>query len=130
MMTTSEKNSLVDPKKIGIWLLTLVLWLVTMVLGVLAIMALSDIARLVISMVVSQNADVGATATRGWITSVRNIAIIVGGILWIGVAVGGMEYHFRHKGQRKSYKVFAWTIGIEIGLLVLQQILLRVAFGI
>lgn len=40
-------------------------------------------------------------------------------IMWIGLVIGGGEYHFRNFGTPKSWKLFARTIAVEISILVL-----------
>jgi hypothetical protein len=45
--------------------------------------------------------------------------IMVLAIVWIIAFIGGAEYHYRYLGQPRSWRLFAWTIVIEIAILVL-----------
>ncbi len=40
-------------------------------------------------------------------------------ILAIAVLIGGAEYHYKHLGQPQSWKVFSWTLALELSILVL-----------
>lgn len=117
-MTTSEMP---QSKKIMHGLLATVLWLATAGVGFLAFIAIQDIATSAVALALVDNtAEIGVVETHGWITTARNVSTIFGGILWLAVVVGGMEYHFRHVGQRRSYRVFAWTLGIEAVLIAIS----------
>jgi hypothetical protein len=120
MMTTSE---IPQSKKIMLGLLTAILWLATAAVGFLAFIAIQDIATSVVAFaLMGETVDIGVVETHGWITTARNVSTIIGGLLWLSIVVGGMEYHFRHVGQKRSYRVFAWTLGIEAVLIVISQI--------
>jgi hypothetical protein len=119
-MTASD---IPQSKKILQGLLTAVLWLATAGVGFLAFIAFQDIATTAAAFALTGSADLGVVETRGWITTTRNVSSIVGGLLWLSVVVGGMEYHFRHIGQRRSYRIFAWTLGIEAALIAISILL-------
>ncbi len=121
-MTTSEMP---QSKKIMHWLLTLVLWAGTAVLGFLAFIAIQDIVTTAVAFAFAgtDNPEIGVVETRGWITTARNVSTILGGLVWLAVVVGGIEYHFRYVGQRRSYRVFAWTLGIEAALILISTFL-------
>jgi hypothetical protein len=40
-------------------------------------------------------------------------------VAWIGVAIGGAEYHYKRVGQPSSWKLFSRTLAVEISILVL-----------
>jgi hypothetical protein len=44
-------------------------------------------------------------------------------ILWIAIVVGGGEYHYRHVGQRSSWRLFGLTIGFELLILASPLVL-------
>jgi hypothetical protein len=121
MMMTSEMP---QSKKIMHGLLATVLWLATAGLGFLAFIAIQDIATSTVALaLVDDTPEIGVVETHGWITTTRNVSTIIGGLLWLSVVVGGMEYHFRRVGQRSSYRVFAWTLGIEAALIAISTLL-------
>ncbi|HLV37037.1 MAG TPA: hypothetical protein VKY59_18070 [Spirillospora sp.] len=120
MMTTSNENEIPQSKKIMLWVLTAGLWVATLVMGFLAFVAIQDIATTGVGFLLSRIEDMGLVERRGWVTTTRNVSTILAGLAWLTVAVGGMEYHFRHMGQRRSYRLFAWTLGIEMALLIIN----------
>jgi hypothetical protein len=40
-------------------------------------------------------------------------------VFCIAVIIGGFEYHFRRAGQAESWRIFAKTLAIEVGILLL-----------
>jgi len=52
-----------------------------------------------------------------------NWALIPLSVLWLALVVGGGEYHYRRVGQRSSWKLFGWTIAVEVLILILPWIL-------
>ena len=48
-------------------------------------------------------------------------ALVVMGIVCIGVAIGCGEYHLRHFNQPQSWKLFVRTIAAEVGIAVLAS---------
>lgn len=119
-VTNQEQTS--QSRKIMLWLLTLLLYLATVGMGFLAFIAFQDIFTTAVGFLMARNPDVGIVETRGWITTARNVSTIIGGLVWLAVMVGGMEYHFRHVGQRRSYRVFTWTLGIEVVLVIVSAL--------
>ena len=107
--------------------LTAILWIATVALGFLAIVALVrgiDALVLVYIFQNMQNQEMGPM-TASFMSRLTNfLTMICAGVLWIGVVVFfGMSYHFKRAGQRNSYRVFAWTIGIEIALILIGNLL-------
>jgi hypothetical protein len=125
-MDASKQNTWLDRKKLQDWAITTVLYLITIALGLVAFIGIPDIARLLIALTAAQNADINTVQARGMVSTARNVSTMCAGLGLMVVSVGGMEYHFRNRGKRKSYRIFAWTIGIEIAIIVLHQIVLRV----
>ena len=124
---TTPKNEASQSTKIGRWLLTALLWLATLALGFFAFIALQDIVLIAGAQLIARNDEIGVVEGRGWLTTGRNVITMCGGILWLALAVGGMEYHFRRAGQRRSLVVLGWTIGIELAIIAIGA-LLRTSF--
>ncbi len=128
-MDTFQQPATFDRKHIQNVVITSVLYLTTIVLGVLTFIALPDVSRLIVSLAAGLDPEVGITQTRGLVSTARNISALLGGIALLAIFFGGMEFHFRNKGTRKSYRVFAWTIGIEIAIILMHQVLLWVVLA-
>jgi hypothetical protein len=93
-------------------ILALGLWLGTAIMGLLAIATAMDILTWLLYLGVSRN----VTAVGVWMTVPLSI-------LWIAVVVGGGEYHYRHVGQRSSWRLFGLTIGFELLILAIPLLL-------
>ena len=118
-------------RKTFTWVLTAVLWLATVGLGLLAYVYLQGAVFTQMTLFVVQsvnNKQMGITAGGGWRQIAQYAAAFIGGLIWLGVVIAGIEYHFKPKriGTRKSYQVFAWTLGIEAVILVVSILLGRV----
>jgi hypothetical protein len=50
--------------------------------------------------------------------------VVILAIVWIIVFVGGAEYHYRHVGTPRSWRLFAWTIGVELAIFALSWFIL------
>jgi len=93
--------------------LAFVLWIGTAIVGLQVIAILLDILMWL--------------SLRGLPANLTILSIWPIGIAWIAVVVGGGEYHYRHMGQRSSWRLFGWTIGLEL-LILLSPILLEALF--
>lgn len=51
-----------------------------------------------------------------------NWTLIPLGIMWIALVIGGGEYHYRKLGQRQSWRLFGWTIAVELLIVILPYI--------
>ena len=69
----------------------------------------------------------GWVARGGFWRIIRYTSLFVGGILWLAMVIGGMEFHFNQKrlGSGRSYRILAWTIGIEIVLVAVGILMQR-----
>jgi hypothetical protein len=107
--------------------LTVILWLASVVLGLLAIPALiRGVDAQVLAYIFQriQNQEMGPM-TASTLSRATNLAtILITGVLWIGaVIIAGLGYHSKRVEQRSSYRVFAWTIGIELTLILIGTLL-------
>lgn len=51
--------------------------------------------------------------------ALRNFIVFSLAFLWLAMAVGGGEYHYKHFGQLKSWRLFARTIAVEMSIFAL-----------
>jgi hypothetical protein len=97
-------------------IITGTLWLVTVVLGVLSFFAgrrvfLDTYSRLFPGYLAPESRDG---------LSLMNILISFPlAFLVIAIIIGGFEYHFRRAGTQESRWMFAYTLAIEAGFLLL-----------
>jgi len=94
--------------------LAIVLWLLAFGLGLNAIYVLLQIFYLVYG------------ALGGSLTQAERFAPVLVFALGLGFLifiVATSEYHRKHAATRQSWRLFAWTIAIEIGLIILYYLL-------
>jgi hypothetical protein len=89
--------------------LAFVLWIGTAIVGLQVIVVILDLLLWL--------------SSRGFSVNVAVISIWPLGIAWIALVVGGGEYHYERVGQRSSWRLFGWTVVIELLMLVLPYIL-------
>ena len=93
----------------------LLLWLIAFVLGLNAIYVLLQIFYLVF----------GAFGGGGLSRAERYAPglVFLLGLGFLIFIVATSEYHRKHVGSRQSWRLFAWTIGIETGLSIIYYLL-------
>lgn len=94
--------------------LALLLWLGTAIMGLQVIVVLRNFFIWVLLQVMS---DLWSAIGMG------NWAIVPLGIAWIALVVGGGEFHYSQVGQRSSWRLFAWTIAVELLIVSLPYLL-------
>jgi hypothetical protein len=53
---------------------------------------------------------------------IGNLAAFVMAVVAIVIVIGGFDYHWNHVGEKKSYKVFAWTLAFQLVFLALTAV--------
>lgn len=108
-----------SPKNLGMHALTFVLWALTAFLAVWEIFVVRAIVmRVATRYFMSQ---VGLTRTMAGVhaNNYGKGSTVLIALIAIMVVILGFDYHFAHVGERRSWKVFAWTLGIQGLVLVL-----------
>jgi len=110
-----------DEKKPGIpaGILALLLWIVTGILGFVDILAVRRIAMGIAARIWS---DTRSSSYWAYVNA-GNWSVIVAAVLWLVVVVGGGEYHRTRVGQRSSWRLFGWTIGVEAVILLVSFVI-------
>lgn len=107
--------------------LTVVLWLITVILGFVAVRELiNGIDAQVLTYIFDSVVDkqMGQLEASRLSLYTNFASILCSGLLWIGmVVIFGIDYHLKRIGQRRSYVVFALTIGIEFILFWIGNLL-------
>jgi hypothetical protein len=100
--------------------LAFILWLGTAILGIYEIYLIREM----IFAIYARFVEGATTRTDYWTAlTLSNAALIPLSVGWIALVVGGGEYHFRRVGQRSSWKLFGWTIAIQLFILLLPWLL-------
>lgn len=99
-----------EPRRVALSVLAFILWAATAALGLWEIVVIREMLLRVYARFWSDYWS--AAALRNW-------TVLVLGLVWIVVVIGGGEYHYRRLGQRRSWRLFGWTIAGELAILVL-----------
>ncbi|MEM7130064.1 MAG: hypothetical protein AAF702_27285 [Chloroflexota bacterium] len=102
-------------------LITFALWLISVALVLLSILILRDAIVLLYAWLAPEavNPDV-QYGQRYWLgLSIGNFATLFLAVLGVVFAIGTGEYHSKHWGTYRSWKLFAWSFGAEALILVL-----------
>ena len=97
-------------RQVPVSVLALILWIATAVVGLWEIV-------IVRGMLLRLYAYFGGEYWPA--VNMGNWIVFILGATWLVLVVGGGEYHYRRVGQRGSWRLFGWTIGVEIAILVL-----------
>jgi hypothetical protein len=96
--------------------LAVLLWLVSIVIALYEIVPVRNALLSLYVWIATRG-----SAAPGQLASSYESAVFFGQIITIalafvvvGVAVGAGEYHAKHVGDRRSWRLFAWVFGIEL----------------
>ena len=92
----------------------IVLWLVSFGLGLNAIYLLLQIFYLVYG-------ALGGSLIQAERFGLGLIFLLA--LAFLVFIIATSEYHRKHVGTRESWRLFAWTIGVEIGITILYYLL-------
>lgn len=104
-----------QPIKVRASAMAFALWLATVVLATWNILVIrSMVFRTYVRLLPNP------TGASGNAIPLINIIVILSlAIVWLGVAVGGAEYHYKRVSQPNSWKLFSRTLAVEVSILVL-----------
>ena len=101
-------------QQIGSTILAISLWLVTFVLGLNAVYLLLQIFYLVFS-------ALGGSLLQAEGFAPGLVFLLILAYLIFIIAIS--EYHRKRVGTRESWRLFAWTIAVEISIIILYYLL-------
>jgi hypothetical protein len=110
-----DRSFAIRPRLILTIILSIILWTGTLVVGFLNLIVITD---LVIAGLLALGVSIES------ISVVAILAVILAAMVYIGVVIGSAEYHFKNIGQPGSWKLFTWTIIIQLLIMVLPYFLL------
>lgn len=103
--------------KVGTGIVAFVLWVATAVLGLVEIVVVREMVQRIFARFF---ADETAFGSDYWgSVALGQGTVLVLAIVWLGLVVVGGEYHMKHLGKHKSWRLFARTIAVELSILVL-----------
>jgi hypothetical protein len=106
-----------NPKSVLSAVLAFVLWLVTAGVGLWEILVIRE---MVWGIFARFRSDEIASGSDFWTAlNVSQWVVLIAAIGWLALAVGTAEYHYRHYGERSSWRLFVWCIAAEVAILVL-----------
>lgn len=101
-----------------IWIPTVLLWLGTAILGLYEIALLREVILRAYARF--------SPASSQWLQQAQALGswgVFLMGAVWIALVIGGAEYHYRHAGQRSSWRLFTWTLLTQVAALALPLLL-------
>jgi hypothetical protein len=102
------------PRHFPAGLLAVVLWLISFVLGLQGIYALPQIIGL-LGVRLGASVKIAGTAAYGLI-----FFLAIGFLIFI---IASTEYHVKRVGKPESWRLFGWTIAVELAIVILYYIL-------
>jgi len=97
----------------------MVLWALTALLaGYEVFLARHIVSRLYLRLLDRLDLTVNVLERLG-ATGLGNIAALVMAGLAIAIVVGGFDYHWKYGGQKRSFRLLAWTLGLQVIVLVM-----------
>ena len=93
-----------------------ILWLLTLVLGLECIVAVKGIFYLIFARMSGGGGVVTAEKLTSWL-------VFFLGIVFLIFIVGSTEYHRTRIGKRESWRLFAWSLAVEVSIILLYIIL-------
>jgi hypothetical protein len=116
MVDMTENNSS-WLQKVGPRLIAVLLWLTTSVLALYEVWLVREMVLRVYARFMADGAPFGADYDTA--LAMGNWLVFALGVVWIGLVIGGGEYHTKHVGTSKSWRLFARTMAVELAILVL-----------
>ena len=107
-----ERALAVRPRFVFEVTLASLLWLGTAIIGLINLLVIRDLSIWVFTELGGTNMQTGAATI---------LVITASALIYIAGVIGGAEYHYKRIGQPNSWKLFAWTMGIEVLILVLPH---------
>lgn len=107
-------NEKPSTQQIASAVLAFVLWLLTFALGLNCVYLVKEIFYLIFS------------SLGGNMITAEQYAL--GLVFFLGLActiffIGTAEYHRKHVGKRESWRLFAWSLAVEVSIVILYYIL-------
>ena len=103
-----------QPRQLAPSILAIVLWLVSFVLGLQAIYSLMQIISLIRVALGGSLANIQASAP---------IVVFFLALVMLIFIIWSTEYHLKRVGKPESWRLFGWTIAVELSIILLNYFL-------
>lgn len=100
-----------QPRQVTSSLLAVVLWLVSFVLGLQTIYSLMQIISLIRVALGGNLLDIQASTP---------IVVFLLALLMLIYVIWSTEYHMKRVGKPESWRLFGWTIAVELSIILLN----------
>ena len=115
---TALKRKTLPPLRIRIF--AFIAMIASVVLGLVAWSSGLRIALELALRITLATTDINSSQPLGIMRTVRIIVMMCGGMTWLIVALASIGYHSSNLGRRRSWRILAWTIGIELAIIVID----------
>ena len=99
------------------------LWLATAVLAFYEILVVRDIVFSLYARLVAALDNSVQVTDRFLATALGQASVYIMVVVAIAIIIGGFEYHHKRVGNPRSRKILLWTLGIQVGILLLGLII-------
>lgn len=100
--------------------LVLILWLASAVVGIWQIALIREMLfRLIARFSAIPQSEYEIFKQANLASALGTWLIVILTIIWIAVFIGSAEYHYRHFREPRSWRLFAWIIGVQLAILLL-----------
>jgi hypothetical protein len=114
-----------QPNKATAAVVAFLLWLGTAAVGLWQISVVREMMFVLIARFRDVNQSDYAAFKQAQLAGALGIWLVIAlAIVWIAAFLGGAEYHYRHLGEPRSWRLFAWTVLVEAAIFVLSWLAL------
>ncbi len=123
MKNRLKQNWVENVKKTAVYLVVAILWLLTSGIAFWEIFTVRAMVIRVAIRTFMERDGLSLIMANAKADPIGKIVAILMTVIAIIVVVFGFDYHLDHAGKLKSWKLFGWTFGFQLFILILAMIL-------
>lgn len=112
-------NKRLSLRRVVVYVGVFLLWVITSGLAVLEIMLVRSLLLRVLTRYFAGHGSPSELLARARADPISKLGALLMTLLALLIVVGGFDFHLGNAGKRRSWVVFGWTLGIQLGLLLL-----------